>query len=42
MKNFLSQSMIDDLFQNYINEIYNLIKQSDTREESFYHVLKGN
>jgi len=41
MKNFLSQSMIDDLFQNYINEIYNLIKQSDTREESFYHVLKS-
>jgi hypothetical protein len=32
---------IDDLFQNYIREIYELIEQNDAREESFYHILKN-
>lgn len=31
--------MSDNLFQNYIKEIYKLINQGDTREESFYNTL---
>jgi len=32
--------MIDDLFQNYIKEIYKLIERGDAREESFYSALE--
>ena len=33
--------MIDDLFQNYIKEIYKLIERGDAREESFYSILQN-
>ncbi|MGB4254062.1 MAG: type ISP restriction/modification enzyme [Minisyncoccales bacterium] len=32
--------MTDDLFQNYIKEIYKLIERGDAREESFYSALE--
>jgi heat shock protein HspQ len=32
---------IDNSFQNYIREIYELIEQNNAREESFYHILKN-
>jgi len=33
--------MNDDLFQNYIKEIYKLIERGDAREESFYSILQN-
>jgi len=32
--------MANDLFQNYIKEIYKLIERGDAREESFYTILE--
>jgi len=33
--------MANDLFQNYIKEIYKLIERGDAREESFYSILQN-